>query len=139
MRGRRAHRPHLEQAHRDAATGALPSGFRAGQPGAHNVNRLLHGRHKRGAGLALLYGPVQEEIAMARLPYVEVKDASPEVREIYDKVLRGQPGSVQKLLAHRPELLKTFLPFYGTVGRTLDRRVYESVYIRVSMINQCHY
>jgi alkylhydroperoxidase family enzyme len=76
---------------------------------------------------------------MARLPYVEPKDASPEVREIYDKVLRGQPGSVQKLLAHRPELLQTFLPFYGTVGRTLDRRVYESVYIRVSMINQCHY
>ncbi len=76
---------------------------------------------------------------MARLPYVEEKDASPEVREIYDKLLRGQPGSVQKLLAHRPELLKAFLPFYGTVGRTLDRRVYESVYIRVSVINQCHY
>ena len=53
---------------------------------------------------------------MARLPYVEMQEASPEVREIYENVLRGKPGSVQKLLAHRPEVLKTFLAFYGTVG-----------------------
>lgn len=76
---------------------------------------------------------------MARLPYIEMNDASPEVREIYETALRGKPGSVQKLLAHRPEVLRAFLPFYGTVGRTLDRRVYEAVYIRVSAINGCHY
>jgi len=29
--GSGAHRPHLEQLHRDTATGALPRGFRAGQ------------------------------------------------------------------------------------------------------------
>jgi uncharacterized peroxidase-related enzyme len=90
--------------------------------------------------LELLYGPVfAEEIAMARLPYVEMNDAPPEVREIYETALRGKPGSVQKLLAHRPEVLRTFLAFYGTVGRTLDRRLYEMVYIRISSINQCHY
>ena len=76
---------------------------------------------------------------MARLPYVEMKDAPPEVREIYESALRGKPGSVQKLLANRPEILKTFLPFYGTVGRALDRRTYEAVYIRVSVLNRCHY
>lgn len=76
---------------------------------------------------------------MARLPYIEMNDAPPEVREIYETLLRGKPGSVQKLLAHRPEILKTFLPFYGSIGRTLDRRTYEAVYIRVSVINQCHY
>ncbi len=76
---------------------------------------------------------------MARLPYVEMQDAPPEVREIYETALRGKPGSVQKLLAHRPEVLRTFLAFYGTVGRTLERRIYEMVYIRVSMINGCHY
>ena len=76
---------------------------------------------------------------MARLPYVEMNDAPPEVREIYENALRGKPGSVQKLLAHRPEVLRTFLAFYGTVGRTLDRRIYEMVYIRISAINQCHY
>ena len=76
---------------------------------------------------------------MARLSYVEIEQASPEVREIYEKMLGGKPGSVQKLLAHRPEVLKTFLAFYTSVGRSLPRRVYESVYIRVSALNRCHY
>ncbi len=76
---------------------------------------------------------------MARLPYIEMKDAPAEVREIYQTALGGKPGSVQKLLAYRPEVLRSFLAFYGTVGRALDRRVYEMVYIRVSALNQCHY
>jgi alkylhydroperoxidase family enzyme len=76
---------------------------------------------------------------MPRVAYVELETASPEVREIYETALRGKPGSVQKILAHRPELLKNFLAFYASVGRSLDRRLYELVYIRVSMINQCHY
>jgi uncharacterized peroxidase-related enzyme len=76
---------------------------------------------------------------MARLSYVEIEQASPEVREIYEKTLKGKPGSVQKLVAHRPEVLKTFLPFYASVGRSLDRKLYEAVSIRVSMINGCRY
>ncbi len=36
-------------------------------------------------------------------------------------------------------MLKTFLPFYASIGRTLERRLYELVYIRVSMINACRY
>ena len=76
---------------------------------------------------------------MARLTYVEMDKASPEMREIYEKMLGSKPGSVQKLLAHRPEVLKTFLAFYGSVGRALPRRLYEMVYIRVSALNRCHY
>jgi uncharacterized peroxidase-related enzyme len=76
---------------------------------------------------------------VARVTYVELEQATPEVREIYEKTLRGKPGNVQKLIAHRPEVLKNFLPFYASVGRALDRRLYEMVYIRVSMINGCHY
>ena len=76
---------------------------------------------------------------MARVSYVELEGASPEVREIYEKTLKGKPDSVSKLLAHRPEMLKQFLAFYGSVGRSLERRLYEMVYIRVSMINGCHY
>src|SRR5690242_10959017 len=66
-------------------------------------------------------------------------DAPPEVREIYETMLKGKPGSVQKLVAHRPELLKNFLVFYGSVGRALPRRLYEMVYIRVSVLNNCKY
>ena len=76
---------------------------------------------------------------MARLSYVEMEQASPEVREVYEKAVKGKPGSFQKLVAHRPDVLKTILPFYASVGRALDRRLYEMVYIRVSMINGCYY
>jgi hypothetical protein len=80
-----------------------------------------------------------EEIRMARISLIEPESASAEVKEIYEKALRGKPGNVQKALAHRPEMLKAFLSFYATVGRSLDRKLYELIYIRVSLINSCHY
>ena len=76
---------------------------------------------------------------MARVSYVEIDRASEEVREIYEQKLKGKPGNIQKALAHRPELLKNFLPFYASVGGSLERRLFELLYIRVSMINNCHY
>lgn len=76
---------------------------------------------------------------MARVAPIEADQASAEVKEVYEQKLKGKPGSAHKLLAHRPELLKNFLSFYGSVGRTLDRKLYEMVYIRVSLINGCRY
>ncbi len=76
---------------------------------------------------------------MARIRLIAQETASPEVKEIYDKVLRGKPGNAQKALAHRPEMLKNFLSFYASVGRSLDRKLYEMIYLRVSLINGCHY
>ena len=76
---------------------------------------------------------------MARIRLVASEGASDEVKEIYEKALRGKPGNAQKALAHRPELLKNFLPFYASVGRSLDRKLYELIYTRVSLINGCRY
>jgi uncharacterized peroxidase-related enzyme len=76
---------------------------------------------------------------MARISLVEAENATPEVKDIYEKVLRGKPGNVQKALAHRPDILKNFLPFYGSVGKSLERKLYEMIYLRVSFINGCHY
>src|SRR5215469_1044881 len=76
---------------------------------------------------------------MARICLIEPGGASAEVSEIYEKTLRGKPANAQKALAHRPEMLKNFLGFYGSVGRSLDRRLYELIYLRVSFINGCHY
>ena len=76
---------------------------------------------------------------MARISLIAPESASPEVREIYDTTLRGKPGNVQKALAHRPEMLKNFLSFYASVGRSLDRKLYELIYLRVSLINGCRY
>ncbi|HET7890160.1 MAG TPA: carboxymuconolactone decarboxylase family protein [Candidatus Sulfotelmatobacter sp.] len=76
---------------------------------------------------------------MARISLISPESASAEVKEIYEKPLRGKPGNVQKALAHRPEMLKNFLPFYASVGRSLDRKLYEMIYLRVSLINGCNY
>jgi uncharacterized peroxidase-related enzyme len=76
---------------------------------------------------------------MARISLIEPAQASAEVKEIYDGKLKGKPGSIQKALAHRPTMLGKFLEFYASVGRSLDRKLYEAVYLRVSLINGCHY
>jgi uncharacterized peroxidase-related enzyme len=36
-------------------------------------------------------------------------------------------------------MLKNFLSFYSSVGRSLERKLYEMIYLRVSLINGCHY
>jgi uncharacterized peroxidase-related enzyme len=79
------------------------------------------------------------EDLVARINLIAPETASPEVQEIYNGLLRGKPGNVQKALAHRPEMLKNFLSFYASVGRSLDRKLYEMIYLRVSFINGCHY
>ncbi len=76
---------------------------------------------------------------MARISLIAPESASPEVSEIYETTLRGKPGNMQKALAHRPEMLKNFLSFYASVGRSLDRKLYELIYLRVSLINGCRY
>src|SRR5579863_7804564 len=76
---------------------------------------------------------------MARISLIEIESATPEVKEVYEKALRGKPGNAQKALAHRPDMLKNFLAFYASVGRSLDRKLYEMIYIRVSSINGCRY
>ncbi len=76
---------------------------------------------------------------MARISLIEPERASPEVKEIYDSKLKGKPGSIQNALAHRPQMLSNFLSFYASVGRSIDRMLYEAVYLRTSLINGCHY
>jgi uncharacterized peroxidase-related enzyme len=76
---------------------------------------------------------------MARISLISLESANAEVKEIYEKTLRGKPGNAQKALAHRPEMLKNFLTFYASVGRSLDRKLYELIYLLVSFINGCHY
>jgi uncharacterized peroxidase-related enzyme len=76
---------------------------------------------------------------MSRISLIEPAQAGPEVKEVYDGKLKGKPGNIQKALAHRPAMLGSFLGFYAAVGRSLDRKVYEAVYLRVSLINGCHY
>src|SRR5215471_11526325 len=74
---------------------------------------------------------------MVRPAEVDWKEAPPEVRAIYERALRGEPGCVPMLLSRSPEVMRSFLTFYGTVGLTLSRRIYELVYLRISIVNRC--
>jgi uncharacterized peroxidase-related enzyme len=76
---------------------------------------------------------------MARVELIQPESASQEVQHIYEHRLKGRPAEVHKAMAHLPQTLTAFLAFYTTVGRTLERRLYELVYIRVAMINGCNY
>ncbi|MGO8983762.1 MAG: carboxymuconolactone decarboxylase family protein [Terriglobales bacterium] len=76
---------------------------------------------------------------MARITVIEPAQASPEVKEIYESKLKGKPGNIQKALAQQPGILSNFLGFYPSVGRSLERKLYEAVYLRVSLINGCQY
>jgi uncharacterized peroxidase-related enzyme len=76
---------------------------------------------------------------MARVSYVEPRTASAEVQQIYEHRLRGNPAKVHRAMAHNPQALTPFLAFYAAVGKSLDRRLWEMVYLRVSFINRCEY
>jgi uncharacterized peroxidase-related enzyme len=76
---------------------------------------------------------------MSRISLIEPAQASAEVKAIYDGKLKGKPGNIQKALAHRPAMLENFLGFYPSVGRSLDRKLYEALYLRISLTNGCRY
>jgi len=76
---------------------------------------------------------------MARISYIEPQTASPDVQQIYEHRLRSKPGSVHKAMAHNPHALTPFLSFYAATGASLDRKLWELVYLRVSFINDCNY
>lgn len=76
---------------------------------------------------------------MARVSYVEPQTAPPEVKQLYDTVFKGKPGNIQKALAHHPKMLEGFLSFYGSVSKAIPQRLFELIYIRVSLLNGCQY
>ncbi len=76
---------------------------------------------------------------MAHVSLIEPEQASPEVKEIYETKFKGKPNNLNKALAHRPGMLSNFPGFYANVGRSLDRKLYEAVYLRTSLINGCRY
>jgi uncharacterized peroxidase-related enzyme len=76
---------------------------------------------------------------VARVSYIEPQSASPEVQQLYEHRLRGKPGNVQKAMAHNPQALTAFLSFYAVAGASLERKLWELVYLRISFLNHCNY
>ena len=76
---------------------------------------------------------------MARVHLVQPQNASVEVQNIYEHRLRGMPVNIHKAMANVPHSLTPFIAMYAAVGRTWPPRMYELIYLRVSMLNHCEY
>ncbi|MEX2262002.1 MAG: carboxymuconolactone decarboxylase family protein [Bryobacteraceae bacterium] len=53
----------------------------------------------------------------------------------------GRPNNFFRTMAHRPEVLKNFVPLYASVvgAGSVERRLKELVYLAVSFANECLY
>jgi AhpD family alkylhydroperoxidase len=82
---------------------------------------------------------------MATLGFVEYKDATPEVRAVYDDIMATRKtdwiNNFWKALAHDPATLKrTWEDIKQIMGPgALDPLTKELVYVAVSVSNQCDY
>ena len=82
---------------------------------------------------------------MATLGLIEYKDASPEVRAVYDDIMATRKtnwiNNFWKAIAHDPAMLKrTWEDIKQIMGPgALDPLTKEMIYVAVSVSNQCDY
>jgi uncharacterized peroxidase-related enzyme len=79
---------------------------------------------------------------MAHVSYVERDDAPEDLQPTYDLIAKklGTMLNFFKALAHSPELLNAFLAMNRTQAKTsLDPKLREMAYLRVSALNGCDY
>jgi AhpD family alkylhydroperoxidase len=83
---------------------------------------------------------------MATLGLIEYKDASPEVRAVYDDIMRVRQtdwiNNFWKALAHDPATLRRTWESIRQImgpGGALDPLIKEMIYVAVSATNQCPY
>jgi uncharacterized peroxidase-related enzyme len=69
--------------------------------------------------------------------------AVPELHETYEGMIKrfGKVPNIFGTMAHRPNVLKNFLPFYGAVMNegTVEPRYKELAYLKTSLLNGCEY
>ena len=82
---------------------------------------------------------------MATFGYIEYKDASPEVRAVYDDIMATRQtdwiNNFWKALAHDPVTLRRTWESIKEIMRpgALDPLTKEMIYLAVSVTNQCAY
>jgi len=69
--------------------------------------------------------------------------AAPEMHPVYEAMSKkfGKMPNIFGMMAHRPDVLAKFLPFYSAVmeGGTIEPRYKELAYLKTSLINGCEY
>ena len=80
---------------------------------------------------------------MATVNPVPKEKAAAEIKDIYEGLTKkfGFMPNFFAMMAHRPNVLKTFIPFYGAVVNegTVEPKLKELVYLKTSAINGCEY
>ena len=66
-----------------------------------------------------------------------------EAKPVYEQVTKrlGRVPNFFATLAHRPNVLKHFAPFYGAITSegTVDAKLKEFAYLKTSIVNGCQY
>ena len=80
---------------------------------------------------------------MATVPPLPRDKAAEQLKPIYDS-MTGKFGKMPNffgLMAHRPEVLKNFLPFYAAVTGegSVESKLKELAYLKTSLVNGCNY
>jgi hypothetical protein len=78
-----------------------------------------------------------------KIPLRLIEDLEPDIQEMVERwrnVEDGDPNFI-RTLAHSPELLRSFVPFYSPLVRKglVEHRTKELVRIHIAYANQCHY
>ncbi len=80
---------------------------------------------------------------MAVINPVPKEKASAELKDIYENLTKkfGHMPNFFGLMAHRPAVLKNFLPLYAAVINegTIEPRYKELAYLKTAMLNGCEY
>ena len=80
---------------------------------------------------------------MAIVNPIPAEQAAEDVKPIYDGLTKayGKVPNIFALMAHRPSVLKHFMPFYAAVMRegTVEPRYKELAYLKASTVNGCEY
>jgi alkylhydroperoxidase family enzyme len=80
---------------------------------------------------------------MAIVNPVPAEKTAPEARETMEALHKrlGKFPNFFATMAHRPNVLKLFVPFYGAVMSegTVEPRYKELAYLKTSLINGCEY
>jgi len=65
------------------------------------------------------------------------------VHETYDALTKkfGKMPNIFAVMAHRPDVLQKFLPFYGAIINegAVEQRYKELAYLKTALINGCEY
>jgi len=112
--------------------------------GLQSASALL-GKMEKGKWKAENGGRQELERTMATFGFIEYKDASPEVRAIYDDIMATRKtdwiNNFWKAIAHDPATLKRTWESIKQIMApgALDPLTKEMIYVAVSVTNNCNY